>query len=55
MASKREPYETTTVRGHARARRLVAKGWEITATSSAFLAPATITLRRPNPKYRGEQ
>ncbi|QDH93307.1 hypothetical protein QC999_gp43 [Microbacterium phage Cressida] len=54
MANRRDRYEMTTVRGHRAARRLIAKGWEVMSTSSAFLAPATITLRRPNPKYRGE-
>ncbi|AWY05317.1 hypothetical protein QDA01_gp43 [Microbacterium phage Cinna] len=54
MASKREPYETRTVAGHKRSRKLVEKGWEVVAITSNFLAPATVTLRRPNPKYRGE-
>lgn len=53
MASKKDPYETTTVAGHRRARKLAQKGWEIVGTSSNFLAPATVTLRRPNPRYKG--
>lgn len=53
MASKKEPYETRTVAGHRRAARLVRDGWEIVSTSSNFLAPARVTLRRANPRYRG--
>ena len=53
MASKKDPYETTTVAGHRRAARLVRDGWEIVSTSSNFLAPARVTLRRANPRYQG--
>ena len=42
MASKKDPYETTTVAGHRRAARLVRDGWEIVSTSSNFLAPARV-------------
>lgn len=52
--SRHDEYQVRTVAGHRRAARLVKKGWEVISTSSNFLAPATVTLRRRNPRYRGE-
>lgn len=55
MASKKEPYETKQVRSDRAARRLVRRGWEMLGQSGGALMTArTYTLRRPNPRYRGE-
>lgn len=53
--SKRDPYETKTVAGQRQVAKHVAKGWEVVSTASNWLAPSTVTLRRPNPKYKGEK
>jgi len=50
--NKREPYLTTTVHGQRRTARLVRDGWEVVSTASNLLAPSTVTLRKPNPKYK---
>lgn len=55
MASKKDPYETKQVRSDRAARKLVCQGWELMGQSGGFLMTArTYTLRRPNPRYRGE-
>lgn len=59
MASKKEPYEVRRVAtglSNRKVARLVAKGWEVVAQRGGVLGSAgEVTLRRPNPKYRGER
>lgn len=56
MAGKNEPYEVRQVRSDRVARKLQRKGWELVGQSGGFLMTArTYTLRRPNPRYRGER
>ncbi|UDL16258.1 hypothetical protein [Microbacterium phage MO526] len=57
MANKRDPYLTKTVTvGYSdrKVRKLVADGWEVVATRGGALGSAqTVTLRKPNPNYKG--
>lgn len=61
MASKKEPYETMSmtvggwpVSGKRKLRKLVAQGWEVVSDGSGGMSGVhTVTLRRPNPKYKG--
>lgn len=57
MANKREPYLTKTIAvGYSdrKVRKMVADGWEVVATRGGALGSAQhVTLRKPNPKYRG--
>lgn len=57
MSGKNEPYEVITVRTgytNRRIRKFLAKGWEVVAQRGGVLGSAgEVTLRRPNPKYRG--
>lgn len=57
MSGKNEPYEVMTVRTgytNRRIRKFLAKGWEVVAQRGGVLGSAgEVTLRRPNPKYRG--
>lgn len=59
MSKKNEPYETRVVRtGYSdrKVARLVAKGWEVVAERGGVLGSGKqTTLRRPNPKYKGER
>jgi hypothetical protein len=57
MASKKEPYETIAVlvtpfSTQRKIANLAKKGWEVVSTTRVG-ARNTVTLRRPNPKYRG--
>jgi hypothetical protein len=58
MTSKREPYETTTVRTEKAAEKLVRKGWEVVSSTSSGTwvtgRRTAIILRRPNPKHKAE-
>ncbi len=55
----KDPYQVKSIRTGYTSRkvaRLVAKGWEVVAQRGGVLGSAgEVTLRRPNPKYRGEQ
>lgn len=60
MASRKDPYETKTFRtgmsGSSRKiDKLIAAGWEVASTTRYGFAGNQVTMRRPNPKYRGEQ
>lgn len=51
----REPFEVVSLTSGRRARRMMREGWELLSTRGGFLLTATTyTLRRPNPRYRGE-
>ncbi|WKW87055.1 hypothetical protein SEA_NICOLE72_18 [Microbacterium phage Nicole72] len=58
MAKKNEPYEVKRVATgytNRKVARLVKKGWEVVAQRGGVLGSAgEVTLRRPNPRYRGE-
>jgi hypothetical protein len=56
LASKKEPFETQTVRTERKAARLVKQGWEIVSSTSwgTWITGkrTVVILRRPNPKYK---
>lgn len=57
MASKTEPFITKTVKKRAGARKikkLVSQGWEVVGETGRLFNQSAV-LRRPNPKYRGQQ
>ncbi|GAB2472840.1 DUF2510 domain-containing protein [Xylanimonas ulmi] len=57
MARRGQPYVTVTVRTQKQAERLVRAGWEVVAQSGreswVWGSDLQITLRRPNPRFRG--
>jgi hypothetical protein len=57
MAGKNDQYETTTVRRQKQAEKLVREGWEVVTQSGkenwVMGSDLQITLRRPNPNYKG--
>lgn len=58
MGKKNEPYEVKTIRTgytNRKVAKYVKAGWEVVAQRGGVLGSAgEVTLRRPNPKYRGE-
>lgn len=51
----REPYEVVSLTNGRRAHKMMREGWELLSARGGFLMSATTyTLRRPNPRYRGE-
>lgn len=53
--SKRDKYQIRTATSRRKAERLMREGWELLDKSGGFFMTATVwTLRRPNPRYRGE-
>lgn len=57
MAGKKEPFEVKTVNasfGDRKVKKLIAQGWEVVSDKGGMLMTArTVTLRRPNPKFKG--
>ena len=57
MASKKEPYETQTVRSERAAAKLVAKGWEVVSSTSSGTwvtgKRTVVILSRRNPTHKG--
>lgn len=57
MAGKNDPFEVKKLRGKPtdrHVRKMLEQGWELVdAHRSLVLAAGFITLRRPNPKYKG--
>ena len=61
MMGRKDPFEVKTVKAWSggtgrKIRKLVKKGWEVVSSQAVGMSGwHTVTLRRPNPKYRGSE